>query len=50
MGENFKALQCLEKAYVTHEGSMVLLKTDPTFLPLHGDMRFEELLRKIGFK
>jgi tetratricopeptide (TPR) repeat protein len=50
MGENDKALQWLEKAYIKRETSMVLLKYDPHFLPLHGDPRFEDLLVKIGFK
>ena len=50
MGENDKAVQCLEKAYNERETDMALLKTDSYFKPLHGDPRFENLLLKIGFK
>ena len=47
MGENDKALQWLEKAYIRREPRMVGLKYDPHFRPLHGDPQFEELLLKI---
>jgi tetratricopeptide (TPR) repeat protein len=50
MGEKDKALQMLQNAYTDHEVDMVWLKVDPLFLQLHGDPRFEDLLRKIGFK
>ena len=50
INEKDMALQMLEKAYTSRETQMVMLKADPSFLPLHGDPRFEELLRKIGFK
>jgi Predicted integral membrane protein len=50
MNETDKALQLLQKAYTNHEVEMVWLKVDPLFRPLHGDPRFENLLRKIGFE
>jgi TolB-like protein len=50
MDEKDMAFQSLQKAYTGHEVDMVWLKVDPLFRPLHGDSRFEELLRKIGFK
>lgn len=50
MGENDKALQWLGKAYIKREPSMVGLKYDPHFRPLHGDPRFEDLLWKIWSK
>jgi hypothetical protein len=50
MGENEKALQLLNKAYLDHEVEMYWLKVEPLFRPLHGDPRFENLLKKIGFK
>ena len=50
MGENEKALQNLEKAITKRELGLANLKTFPYFQPLHGDPRFEDLLRRIGFK
>jgi hypothetical protein len=50
MDEKNKALQMLQKAYTDHEVEMVWLKVDPLFRQLHGDPRFEDLLRKIGFE
>lgn len=50
MGDNEKALQCLEQAYVRHELFMVGLKTEPGFKALQRDPRFENLCLKIGFK
>src|SRR5664280_332223 len=50
MDEKDKALQLLQKAYTDHEVEMVWLKVDPLFRQLHGDPRFEDLLRKIGFE
>lgn len=50
MSETDKALQLLQKAYTNHEVEMVWLKVDPLFRTLHGDPRFENLLRKIGFE
>jgi TolB-like protein/AraC-like DNA-binding protein/Tfp pilus assembly protein PilF len=50
MGENEKALQNLEKAYTKRELGLASLKNDPYFRSLHGDPRFEDLLRRIGFK
>ena len=50
MGEKDKALQCLEQAYDKHELWLVGLNTEPGFMLLHGDPRFEELLHKIGIK
>jgi tetratricopeptide (TPR) repeat protein len=50
MGEKDKALQCLEQAYGNHELFMAGLNTEPGFMALHGDPRFEELLHKIGIK
>jgi tetratricopeptide (TPR) repeat protein len=49
-GENDKAIQSLEKGYADHEVEMYWLKVEPLFKPLHGDPRFENILKKIGFK
>jgi TolB-like protein len=50
MDQTDKALQSLQKAYTDHEVEMTWLKVDPLFKPLHGDPRFENLLRKVGFE
>jgi tetratricopeptide (TPR) repeat protein len=49
MGENGKAIHSLEKAFDDHEVEMYWLKVEPFFQALHGDPRFENLLKKIGF-
>jgi tetratricopeptide (TPR) repeat protein len=49
LGQNEKALESLDKAYSDHEVEMYWLKVEPFFKPLHGDPRFENILRKIGF-
>jgi serine/threonine-protein kinase len=49
MGENDKAILSLEKAFDDHEVEMYWLNVEPLFRPLHGDPRFENLLKKIGF-
>jgi tetratricopeptide (TPR) repeat protein len=48
MGDNGNALTWLEKAYREHSGSLSALKVDPTYDPLRGDLRFQQLLRRIG--
>jgi TolB-like protein len=50
MGEKDKALQYLEQAYTEHELWLVGLNTEPGFMALHGDPRFEDLIHKIGIK
>jgi tetratricopeptide (TPR) repeat protein len=47
--DNDKAIQTLEKAYVKHEVEMYWLKAEPLFRSLHGDPRYENILKKIGF-
>jgi TolB-like protein len=49
-GESDKAIKLLESGYNNHEVEMYWLKVEPLFRSLHGDPRFEDLLRKIGFK
>jgi TolB-like protein/DNA-binding winged helix-turn-helix (wHTH) protein len=48
LGDNDNALTWLEKAYREHSGSLSALKVDPTYDPLRGDPRFQQLLRRIG--
>jgi hypothetical protein len=47
MGENSKALDALDRAYTARSAMMPMLKTEPAFTRLHGDARFEALVRKM---
>ena len=49
LGDNDKAFEYLDEAYESHSTLMVGLLGDYWLLSLHGDPRFEELARKIGF-
>jgi hypothetical protein len=42
-----EALHWLEKAYQEHSNSLTALKVDPTYDPLRGEPRFQELLRRL---
>ena len=48
-GAHDEAMEWLEKAYKTHDLSLVSLKVSPKFDLLRPDSRFQELLRKVGF-
>jgi tetratricopeptide (TPR) repeat protein len=48
VGENSKALDSLDRAYAQHSLMLPLLKTEPSFTPLHADPRFQELTRKLA--
>jgi len=48
-GDKDKAFEYLDQAYASHSILMVGLLTDYWLRSLHGDPRFEELARKIGF-
>jgi hypothetical protein len=47
MRENAKALDSLDRAYAARSAMMPMLKTEPAFTALHGDARFEALVRKM---
>jgi TolB-like protein/tetratricopeptide (TPR) repeat protein len=49
INEKDRAFQLLQSAYDEHETEMVWLKVDPLFLVLHGDQRYETLLKNIGY-
>jgi tetratricopeptide (TPR) repeat protein len=49
LGEKDKTLVELNKAYENREGNLFPIKTEPRFDLLRDDLRFQELLRKIGF-
>jgi serine/threonine protein kinase/tetratricopeptide (TPR) repeat protein len=48
LGDREKALQWLEEAYNERVSSLVFISEAPPFASLHGDPRFEDLLRRIG--
>jgi len=50
LGEKTEALRWLDKAYEERSGWLTYLKVDPEFDNLHSDPRFQELLRKMGFR
>jgi TolB-like protein/DNA-binding winged helix-turn-helix (wHTH) protein/Flp pilus assembly protein TadD len=47
--ENDQAFDWLERAYKEHAPDLVFLKTDPKLDPLRSDLRFAELMRRVGF-
>jgi eukaryotic-like serine/threonine-protein kinase len=49
LGEKDEAIALLEKAYEKHAGVLINLRTFPWLWSLHGDPRFEALVRKVGF-
>jgi len=49
MHEKSKALDALDRAYAAHSAMMPMLNTEPAFTPLHGNSRFETLVRKMQF-
>ena len=50
IGEDKKALDWLEKAYLAKETRLVYLKIEPLFQHLHTYPEFKELLKKVGFE
>ena len=48
LGDRDHAMEWLEKAYAKHYQSVLYIKADPDYAILHGDPRFEDLLRRIG--
>jgi len=49
LGDLELAIQLLEKSYSDHEIEMYWLKVHPTFESLHGDKRFQDLVRKLNY-
>jgi len=47
LGDYDQAFRWLDVAYKGRDGSLILLKTDPTFASLRDDPRFAALLRKM---
>jgi tetratricopeptide (TPR) repeat protein len=48
LGEKDQALAWLEKAYEQRDSTLGFIKTHPVFEELHSDVRFIQLLRKMG--
>jgi len=48
VGENAKALDALDQAYARRSLMMAMLKTEPSLEALHGEPRFQELVRKLA--
>ncbi len=49
LGDHDRTLAWLERGYQAGDHKMNLLKVDPKWKNLHGDPRFEDLVRRIGF-
>ena len=49
IGDKDKALEYLSKAYENHSAEITRLVSTPFLRSLHGDPRFEELAKKMGF-
>jgi TolB-like protein/lipoprotein NlpI len=47
-GENDKAFEWLERAFVQHDGGIGLIKTDPVLKTLRTDARFAAMVKKLG--
>ena len=49
IGEKEKALHFLDKSYGMHDADMIWLKMEPHFISLHNEIRYQEMLKKVGF-
>jgi TolB-like protein/predicted Ser/Thr protein kinase len=49
-GDSDQAFRWLERAYLAHDYGMLSIKTDPLLGNLHGDPRFQKLLRRMGLE
>jgi DNA-binding winged helix-turn-helix (wHTH) protein/Tfp pilus assembly protein PilF len=47
LGEKDKALSDLERSWHDHEFNLIFLYANPTFLPLHRDERFSEIMHRM---
>src|ERR1035438_2925953 len=48
MGDNQRALNCLESALANHEGDVTFIGIDPAYDKLHADPRFLALKKRLG--
>jgi TolB-like protein/tetratricopeptide (TPR) repeat protein len=47
-GENDKAFEWLERAYVVRDPALIAIRADPILAPLRSDPRFAAMLKKLG--
>ena len=50
LGEKEQAFAYLNKAVEKHQGQMTMLNVEPAFDALRDDLRFDELVRRVGLK
>ena len=50
MGDNKECLLWLERAFTERSGWLVYVKYDPRFEPLRSDLRFQDIVRRVGPK
>ena len=48
-GKKELAFEWLEKSFKAHDVEMIWLKIEPQFKSLHGDPRYRDMLRRVGF-
>ncbi len=48
LGDRDKAFRCLEQAFQSHDGNLILLPVTVTFAAAHSDPRYQDLLRRMG--
>jgi hypothetical protein len=48
LGNTDQALAELERGYTERSWTMFMLRLEPAFEHLHGDARFERLVRRVG--
>ncbi|HZP17704.1 MAG TPA: winged helix-turn-helix domain-containing protein [Terriglobales bacterium] len=48
IGDKEQAMSWLEKAYELHSSGLCSLKVEPAYDPLRSDLRFQDLLRRVG--
>jgi hypothetical protein len=49
LGDHSQAMVCLERAYQERSPRLPMLNVQEEFAPLHSDVRFKDLVRRIGF-
>jgi len=47
-GEIERSFEWLERAYAQHDGGLTFLRVDPFLTRLHGNPRYNTLLRKLN--
>ena len=48
VGDLDRAFEALERAYQARSGGLIYLHLDPGYAPLRGDLRYDELVQRIG--